>query len=81
MTLSWSAPENMFLEQLKKEIATDAHLQAIVQQCVNNTVDDKNYAVKEGFLYWKHKLVIPVESNLIHHILKEYQDYPIGGHT
>lgn len=81
MSLSWSAPEHDFLEQLKKEIVNDSHLQTIVQQCLDNTMDDRNYMVKEGLLYWKHRLVIPMESNLIHQILKEYHDTPIGGHA
>lgn len=42
-------------------------------------MEDKNYAVKEGLLYWKHKLVILVESKSIQQILKEYHDSPIGG--
>lgn len=56
-------------------------MQLIVQQCLNNTVNNGNYAVKDGLLYWKHKLVVPVESSLIHKILTEYHDTPIGGHA
>lgn len=81
MSISWSTPEFEFLEQLKKEIANDSHLQTVVKQCLDNTVLNKNYFVKDGLLYWKHRLVIPVESTLIQQILKEYHDAPVGGHA
>lgn len=81
MSLSLSAPECEFLEELKQEIAEDEHLQLIVQQCLDNHVINDNYSVKDGLLYWKHRLVIPVESSLIQNILKEYHDTPIGGHV
>lgn len=81
MSLSLSAPECEFLEELKQEIAEDEHLQLIVQQCLDNHVINDNYSVKDGLLYWKHRLVIPVESSLIQNILKEYHDTPIGGHA
>lgn len=60
MSLSLSAPECEFLEELKQEIAEDEHLQLIVQQCLDNHVINDNYSVKDGLLYWKHRLVIPV---------------------
>lgn len=81
MTLSWSNPENSFLHQLKLELANQEHLQAIVKQCLNHTVTDSNYAVKEGLLYWKNRLVLPVESPLIQQVLKEYHASQIGGHA
>lgn len=66
---------------MKDEIANIDHLQAIVQQCRDNTVTDSNYSVKEDLLYWKNKLVLPVESSLINQVLQEYHTSPIGGHA
>lgn len=71
MSLSWSATENVFLQQLRNEIASNEHLQTIVKQCLNHTVNDSKYTVKEGLLYWKNRLVLPVESSLIQMVLKE----------
>jgi len=51
------------------------------------TSDCKNYAtynqytVREGLLYWKDKLVIPMEEALVQRILQEYHSSPIGGHV
>ncbi|KAI5430511.1 hypothetical protein KIW84_034916 [Lathyrus oleraceus] len=59
MSLSLSAPECEFLEELKQEIAEDEHLQLIVQQCLDNHVINDNYSVKDGLLYWKHILSYP----------------------
>lgn len=81
MALSWSSVENSFLKQLKAELAKNDHLQTIVQQCLNNTVTDSNYTVKEGLLYWKNKLVLPVDSSLIQQVLQEFHASPIGGHA
>jgi hypothetical protein len=81
MALSWSSVENSFLKQLKAELAKNDHLQTIVQQCLNNTGTDSNYTVKEGLLYWKNKLVLPVDSSLIQQVLQEYHASPIGGHA
>lgn len=72
MSLSWSEPENKFLQQLKSELSKHEHLQEIIAQCLNNTVTDGHYTVREGLLYWKNRLVLPGDSPLIQQVLKEY---------
>lgn len=37
--------------------------------------------VRDGLLYWKDKLVVPNQSELIQKILLEYHTSPIGGHA
>ena len=81
MSLSGSSVENSLLQQVKVKVVANAHLQDIVQQSNNHSVSDGQYMVREGLLYWKHRLVMPAESPLIQQILTEYHSSPIGGHV
>ncbi|PNX93307.1 Ty3/gypsy retrotransposon protein [Trifolium pratense] len=78
--LSWSEPHSLFLEELRNKLAANDHLKLLMIDCQNATAD-KHYTVREGLLYWKDRLVIPVEEALIQRILPEYHSSPIGGHA
>lgn len=78
--LSWSEPHSLFLEELRNKLVAHDHLKQLVIDCKNATAD-KHYTVREGLLYWKDRLVIPIEEALIQRILQEYHSSPIGGHA
>src|ERR1044072_2739538 len=46
-----------------------------------NSEDSQHYAVRDGLLYWKNRLVIPVKEEVIQRILQEYHSSPVGGHA
>lgn len=78
--LSWSEPHSLFLEELRNKLVAHDHLKQLIIDCKNATAD-KHYTVREGLLYWKDRLVIPIEEALIQRILQEYHSSPIGGHA
>jgi hypothetical protein len=81
MSLSWSEPENSIVRQLKETLQRDSKLQVIMQQCVEQPLLHPNYSVKGDLLYWKNRIVVPKDVNLIQQLLQEFHSSPIGGHS
>ncbi|CAJ2661993.1 unnamed protein product [Trifolium pratense] len=80
MTLAWSEPQYNFTQQVKEAIQQDDNLLEIIQKCLQGLAPT-NYTVREGILYWKHRMVIPPKATLIQQILEEFHTSPIGGHA
>jgi hypothetical protein len=81
MSLSWSEPENSIVRQLKETLQRDSKLLVIMQQCVEQPLLHPNYSVKGDLLYWKNRIVVPKDVNLIQQLLQEFHSSPIGGHS
>jgi hypothetical protein len=79
--LAWSEPQTQFLQDLKKELLSCEYFSPMYQQCLHNTQSDPAYTIRDGLLYWKDKLTIPPNSQLIPQILTEFHDSPLGGHA
>jgi hypothetical protein len=77
---AWSEPHSMFLEELKTTLSSDTHLKQLMDS-YNNSSEPTHYSVREGLLYWKDKLMIPPEKELIEKLLQEFHSSPIGGHA
>jgi len=78
---AWSTPSLDWLEQLKEDIKKDEQLNQHLQQCRDNNHTIQHYSYRNGLLLWKDRLVIPIKSNLVDWILKEYHDSNLGGHA
>lgn len=77
--LAYSVITSDFLSKIKTALQKDVSLQHIIQQCQNRP--QNQYKWHEGLLYWKTRLVIPKDQNLIDLILTEFHSTPLGGHS
>ena len=78
--LSWSKPHSLFLDDLKRKLRDNTHLSQLRIE-YNTPGETHQYTVKDGLLFWKNRLVIPNEAELIQLILHEFHSSPIGGHA
>jgi hypothetical protein len=79
--MSWSEPNTQFMQQLLEEVSRNDKLQELINQCKNQPQLKPHYTTKGGLLYWKGRVVIPENSELIQKILTENHTSPIGGHS
>ncbi|GAU44596.1 hypothetical protein TSUD_187860 [Trifolium subterraneum] len=80
MTLSWSEPKCQFIDQIKIALQNDSHMKDIMQKSALGKAAIQ-YSIKEGLLYWKQRLVVPRDNDLLHKLLFEFHTSPIGGHS
>ncbi|MCH79841.1 retrotransposon protein, partial [Trifolium medium] len=80
MTLAWSEPQCSFTQQVKEALQQDNNLLEIMQKCMQGLAS-AHYTVREGILYWKHRMVVPSKETLIQQVLYEFHTSPIGGHA
>ena len=78
--LAWSEPHSLFLEELRSKLTANPHLKQLMED-YRSSNEASHYAVRQGLLYWKDRLVIPVEEEMVQRILQEYHSSPIGGHA
>lgn len=78
--LAWSEPHSIFLEELRARLISDPHLKQLMET-YKQGADASHYTVREGLLYWKDRVVIPAEEEIVNKILQEYHSSPIGGHA
>ena len=65
MSLSWSEPEHSIVRKLKEALQRDPKLQVIMHQCVEQPLLHPYYSVKGELLYWKNKIGVPKDVDLI----------------
>jgi hypothetical protein len=80
MTLSWSEPKCQFIEQVRAALQNDNHMREILMKCESGKAPVQ-YTMRDGLLYWKQRLVIPKDNDLLHKVLLEFHTSPIGGHA
>ncbi|MCH83059.1 hypothetical protein A2U01_0003873, partial [Trifolium medium] len=79
--LAWSEPKNQFLQELQTALEKDSVMQQQMRACLQQADANQCYTIRDGLLFWKDKLVIPNDKNLINMILKEFHTSHIGGHA
>lgn len=80
LLLSLSSPQPALIQQIQQAGNHDTKYTALVTQCLQNLAPE-NYAIRQGLLYWKDRLVIPDVPELITSILQEFHSSPLGGHS
>lgn len=81
LLMALTVPSTLQLQDLYKEIDTDAEIQGTLSQVLQDNSPRPGYTVMNGRLFFKHRLVIPSSSLTIPVILKEYHDAVFGGHS
>lgn len=79
MMLSWSEPQASILQKIEQATIKNVALQELIQLCKQQPESQTNYTIKGNLLYWKNRVVIPEEKELIQMLLKEFHNSPIGG--
>ncbi|MCI00250.1 transposon TF2-1 polyprotein, partial [Trifolium medium] len=77
---AWSEPHSVFLDELKAKLTVDPHLKQLIDTYTHST-EPSQYTVREGLLYWKDRLMIPAEEEIVQKLLHEFHSSPIGGHA
>ncbi|PNY14541.1 hypothetical protein L195_g011223 [Trifolium pratense] len=80
MTLSWSEPQCQIVEQIRAALKNDQNMVEIMLKYVSGKAPIQ-YTMRDGLLYWKQRLVIPKNNDLLHKILYKFHTSPIGGHA
>ncbi|CAJ2659203.1 unnamed protein product [Trifolium pratense] len=73
-------PIPTFIDEIRAALKKDQNLVEIILKCISGKAPIQ-YTMKDGLLYWKQRLVIPKESDLLNKVLYEFHTSPIGGHA
>ncbi|WVZ01635.1 hypothetical protein V8G54_027704 [Vigna mungo] len=79
--MAWSEPNCVWLQQLVDLTQKDPKLSQVYNNCLQGLSPHAEYAIKEGLLFWKGRIMVPNNSTLIKQILQEFHNSKIGGHA
>lgn len=79
--MAWSQPQLSILSNLREAILVDPKLKAIVDLCITNHPPNPNYSVHDHLLFWKGRLVLPADHEIVQKILHEFHSSMLGGHA
>ncbi|PNX92431.1 Ty3/gypsy retrotransposon protein, partial [Trifolium pratense] len=80
MVMAWSEPKWQLLDQVRRALENDNQLREVMQNYAIGKAPVQ-YSMREGLLYWKQRLVIPKNDDLLQKLLFEFHTSPIGGHA
>lgn len=78
--MAWLEAVGVWMNQVSALLQEDNSLAAIYKQCMEGTVQGTEYAVKDGLLFWKGRMMIPSNKELKEQIMQEFHASKIGGH-
>ncbi|KAL4558063.1 hypothetical protein LXL04_036259 [Taraxacum kok-saghyz] len=76
-----SSPQWLEGNNLLEGYADDTQIQKVIKNLSDHPLAYPKFALHNGRLYYKHKLVIPATSPWMPHLLKEFHCTPSGGHS
>ncbi|KAM0019502.1 putative nucleotidyltransferase, Ribonuclease H [Helianthus debilis subsp. tardiflorus] len=79
--LAMSTQEFTFLPTLRAAITSNADFQKLFQQLSADPTSLPEYAIKDGLLFFKNRLVIPSDSPLRLQLLHDFHTTVVGGHS
>ena len=79
LALSIHTPQ--LISMIHSAVNEDSVLAEIRNQCLLGTCPTPHYQVKHDMLFWKNRLVIPQQPELIKRILTEFHSSTLGGHA
>ena len=76
-----SCPQHNCLKEIHKEARSHSDLVAIREAIVRGDAAAERFKEREGMLWYQGRLVIPASFQYKLHIIREFHDTPIGGHS
>lgn len=70
--MAWSAPCNQWLTKVSKLTQIDDKLKQLHDQCLVAILPSQNYAVKDGVVFWKGRVMLPDNEDIINQVLYEF---------
>ena len=78
--MAWFEAVGVWMNQVSALLQEDNSLAAIYKQCTEGIVQGNEYAMKDGLLFWKGRMMIPYNKELKEQIMQEFCASKIGGH-
>lgn len=75
-----AVPRVLDLGELQRQIGIDEKLANILESLLKDPLAIEGWAVTDGCLLYKGRLVLPCNSNLIPKLLQEFHGNKVGGH-
>jgi len=75
-------PHSTIIDEIKDVISLSRSLNQLIQKFQSDHATMPQHILKDGLLFWRHRLLIPVEArSVILQILHEFHSSAIGGHA
>jgi hypothetical protein len=79
--LAWSVPQHTWLQQIPALIQIDDKLLPLYNSVLQKGGTHGDYAISQGVLLWKGRIMLPADSAIIAKVLHEFHASKIGGHA
>lgn len=79
--LAVTLPIPSWIEELRREHASDPSIQALHAQLQQGLLDPARYTEHDGVLFYKGRFYLSPQSPFREKVLKQMHDSPIGGHS
>lgn len=76
-----SSPSSSLISQLQDFFLHNPEGQKLVSKVTADSTMQQNFTYKAGLIYFKDRLFVPKESNLLLPVLEEFHASPMGGHS
>lgn len=75
-----SMPHFRFLDDLKKELATNNEFISLKHAVFQSPTDHPDFKFSNGLLFYKGSIWLPISNSFLPLLLAEYHTSPLGGH-
>lgn len=79
--MALSSPQSDLLSQIERAVTNDPSMAEICTKCLQGAAAGPFYQVINNLLYWKPRIVVPPQPDLVSKILTEFHSSPLGGHS
>lgn len=79
LNFALSAPHSDLIADITKVVQNDAYWADFKNNCSGGNPVDSASSVRNEMLFWKNRLVVPPNTELIQHILQGFHSSPLGG--
>ena len=76
-----SCPQHNWLKEVHTEACSHSDLVAIREAIARGDAAAERFKERDGMLWYQGRLVIPASSQYKLHIIREFHNTPIGGHS
>uniref|UniRef100_A0A2N9H8H7 RNA-directed DNA polymerase n=1 Tax=Fagus sylvatica TaxID=28930 RepID=A0A2N9H8H7_FAGSY len=76
-----SSPQHAWLTEIHREARTHSEIVALKEEIIQQSKATSGFTERDGLVWYQGRLVIPATSQYNTHVIREYHDTPIGGHS